>query len=319
MSFEEPTWLIALAAVPVAAGLYVAWERRGARRRAAFASPALLPAVAPRRAGWRRHVAPLLYALALAALIVALARPTTTVAVEVERATVMLVIDHSGSMASGDVAPSRLVAARRAGARFLDKVPAKLRVGLITYNQRAGLQQSPTTDRPSVRAPLEAMVPAGGTATGDALQLALRALRPKLPPGRKQAPAAVVLLSDGKSVRGRDPVEVARRAKRLRVAVNTVALGTPNGTIEVQRPDGSTYTEPVPPDPATLKEMARVSGGRAFTAEDAGELNQVYDKLGSQVGHRNEERQVTAAAVGAGLLLLMAAAGASLSWFGRVP
>jgi Ca-activated chloride channel family protein len=319
MHFEAPLWLLALAAVPVAMVLYATTERTGTRRRAAFAAPGLLPSVVPRRAGWRRHIAPLLYALALAALIVALARPTTTVAVPVERASVLLLFDHSGSMASKDVAPSRLVAARNAGQRFLGKVPKGVKVGVLAFNQRAGLLQSPTTDRTAAQTALNGIVPAGSTATGDALALAVRALRPKLGPGQKPAPAAIVLLSDGKSVRGRDPVDAARTAKRAGIRIYTVALGTPAGTIPLQHKDGRVTTEPVPPDPATMRAVASVSGGQAYTAEDAGKLAQVYDKLGSQISHRKEQRQITAGVAGAALLLVIAAAGASLTWFGRVP
>ncbi|MBI5105822.1 MAG: VWA domain-containing protein [Solirubrobacterales bacterium] len=319
LTFASPGVLFALIAIPLAMLAYAVAERRRARRRSAFASPALLPAVAPRPAGWRRHVAPFLYALALAALIVALAKPQATVAVDVERATVIFVTDRSGSMTAKDVQPSRLVAAQRAARAFLDAAPRQVRVGLVAFNQRPALTQSPTTDRAAMREAIAAIEPAGGTATGDALALALRAARRPVNPGEGPPPAALVLLSDGVSTRGRSTDEVARAAKKARVPVSTIALGTPDGTIEVPRRDGSVETRPVPPDPDALRRIAEISGGRAYRAEDAQSLKDVYDRLGRRAGKKDEQREVTAAAAGAGLLLLVLGAGSSLRFFGRLP
>jgi Ca-activated chloride channel family protein len=130
-----------------------------------------------------------------------------------------------------------------------------------------------------------------------------------------------VLLSDGASTRGRDPLEVARRAARLRIPIYTVALGTDSGTIEVPRPGPASGTETrrVPPDPATMVRVARTSRGQAYTVDDAEELDTVYDRLGSQLGTRDERREITAAFVGGALGLLGAAGAFSLRWFGRLP
>src|SRR4051794_29124451 len=121
--FAAAAWLLALLVVPVAAVLYLMGDRRRRRGRAAFAAPALLPAVAPHRPGWRRHVPMAFYALALAALAVALAKPQRTVAVPVEQASIVLTFDRSGSMAAVDVKPTRMEAARRAADQFLKAVP----------------------------------------------------------------------------------------------------------------------------------------------------------------------------------------------------
>jgi Ca-activated chloride channel homolog len=319
VSFQAPLFLLGLAAIPVCAALYARFERRARRGREAFARPALMPAVAPRRPGWRRHAAPALYALALAALVVALARPQASVAVDVEQATVVLTTDRSGSMAATDVAPTRLVAARRAAQRFLARVPSRVKVGAVAFNQSAQLVQAPTTDRGDVRDALAALRPAGGTATGDALELALRAVRRAKRPAAKPPPAAIVLLSDGVSVRGRDPLEVARRARRARVPIYTVALGTAGGTIRVPRASGGFRVERVPPDPASLRRIAQSSGGRAYTAASAAQLDAVYERLGSQVAKRREHRQVTAAWAGGALLLVLSGGVLSLGWFGRLP
>ena len=155
-------------------------ERRRRRAAAAFAAPAVAASVVPRRPGWRRHVPLALAGLATAALIGALARPQVSVAVPAEQATIVLAMDHSGSMMATDVAPSRLVAARDAGEAFLDKVPERVRVGGVVFNHaRRGRRRRPTTDRDELRRPRcdDAMKPSGGTATGDALATSLAMMR----------------------------------------------------------------------------------------------------------------------------------------------
>jgi Ca-activated chloride channel family protein len=278
-----------------------------------------MASVAPVAPRWRRHVPLTIFAIALAALIVAAARPQKTVAVPDERASIMLVTDVSGSMTATDVAPSRLAAARTAAERFLSSVPRRIRVGVMVFNQRPRTLLSPSRDRAAARAALGRMRPSGGTATGEAIKAALQVLRPPLKLGRRPAPAAIVLLSDGKSVTGRDPVAVAREAARDRVPIYTVALGTATGTIRVPRGGGrgGTVSVAVPPDPATLRRVARVSGGVSYAVDDADQLATVYDRLGSQLGHRRERRDVGYWFVGGALGLLALGTGASLTFFGR--
>jgi Ca-activated chloride channel homolog len=129
-----------------------------------------------------------------------------------------------------------------------------------------------------------------------------------------------VLLSDGASTKGKDPVQAAREAGRAKIPVYTIALGTPTGTIEVPRPGGASGTEVrrVPPDPESLAEVARASGGRTFAADDAGELKRIYDRLGSQLSTEKRKRQLTSSFAGGALVLLLAGAGMSLAWFGRL-
>jgi Ca-activated chloride channel homolog len=319
LSFASPGVLVALLALPALAGWYVVRQRERRRAAAAFAAPALVPSVVPRRPGWRRHVPALVLALALAALVVAAARPQTTVAVPQEQASIMLVTDVSGSMLATDVAPSRLVAARRAAQRFVDRVPKKVQVGVMAFNQTPQVLQSPTRDREAVAQALQALTPSGGTATGEAIQTAVRILGAKRSKDGKRPPAAIVLLTDGASTRGVDPVEAATAARRLRIPVFTVALGTPEGTITVPRRNGQgTVTRPVPPDPASLARIARASGGEAFAAADADRLSKVYERLGSQLGRHNEKREITAGFAGGALALLLLGAAMSLRWFGRL-
>jgi Ca-activated chloride channel family protein len=321
MSFQAPLFLAGLVLVPLFALAYALHARGRARAAEAFALRPVQPSVAPRRPGWRRHVPMVAYALALAALVVALARPETTVAVPDERASIMLVTDISGSMEATDVQPSRLVAARDAAEDFLDTVPRDIRVGAIAFNQRPRALSAPTTDRAAVRAALRRLEPSGSTATGEALNAALTIL------GRQRGaegsddppPSAIVLLSDGESVRGRDPIDVARTAAEQEIPIYTIALGTEQGTIEVEGENGRTETRRVPPDRDAMQQVAEISGAQTFEVTDADALSAVYEKLGSQVGTKMEERQVTAWWAGGAVALLAAGAALSLAWFGRVP
>src|SRR3954453_6820740 len=194
MTFQTLWLLLGLLLLPVLGAAYISTERRRRRAAAAFAAPATVASVVPRRPGWRRHLPVAVAGLALAALIGALARPQVSVAVPAEQATIVLAMDHSGSMMATDVSPSRLIAARNAGEAFLAKVPEKVRVGGVVFNHRAQAVASPTTDRAVVREALnKAMTPSGGTATGDALATSLEMIK------ATKAPGAIVLLSDGKA------------------------------------------------------------------------------------------------------------------------
>jgi Ca-activated chloride channel family protein len=234
-----------------------------------------------------------------------------SIAVPAEQASIVLAMDHSGSMAATDVAPSRLEATVAAGERFLEQVPGKVRVGGVVFDHRAEAVQTPTRDREALRLALrEKMRPSGGTATGDALATSLAMLQARKAQDGRRPPAAIVLLSDGTATHGRDPLPVADQARELGVPVYTVALGTAAGTL----PDG----ERVPPDAEALREIAERSGGRAYTAEEAGALREVYERLGSQVATEREDREVTAMFAGGALMLLVGGSGLSLLWFRRL-
>ena len=314
MSFASPAWLAALAIVPLGVLLYALARRR--RRRWALRYPAVatVAAVAPRPSAWRRRIPAALLALAVVALVGALARPQSTVAVPIERATVILIMDGSRSMQAVDVEPSRIAAAKAAATTFLDQVPDRLRLGFVGYSQTPTIVQRPTTEHEAVRAALDSLIADGGTATGEAIDAALNTLNERGQRGR--APAAIVLLSDGKSTDGRDPVEIARRARELKVPIYTVALGTEDGVVP-----GGPYGQPlpVPPDPETMRRIARVSGGKAYEIDEGGSLEQVYESLGSRLGTRNEKREVSSSFALGGLLLLAGAAGLAVRWRSRLP
>lgn len=318
MSFASPAVLLTLLVLPLLAAWYVAEQRRRRAAAAAFAAPRLQPSVAPRRPRWRRHAPILVVGLALAALVLAAAKPQRTVAVPAERASIMLAIDTSGSMTATDVQPNRLVAAKRAARRFLDRVPKRVNVGVVSFSGTARVLQSPTQDRSAAQDAIDALKPTGGTATGEAMANSLAALRSVPSKSGKRPPGAIVVLSDGASTSGRDPLAVAREAARQKVPVYTVALGTQRGTITVRRRDGSTETKAVPPDVKSLEDVARTAGGKSFKAESTAGLNQVYERLGSQLGRKNVKQQISSTFAGGGLALFLLGAAMSLRWFGRL-
>jgi Ca-activated chloride channel family protein len=322
VSFGAPLILIALVAVPLLAVGYAVLQRDRVRAAAAFAAPAMAPSVAPRRPRWRRHVPLLAFLLAVAILVVAAAKPQRTVAVPVEHAQIMLLTDVSGSMLATDVKPNRLVAARRAGAAFVDQVPKQVNVGIEAFNQVPQVLANPTTDRDALSLALGRLKSSGGTATGEAIQTGVKVLQQAPSLNGKKPPSAIVLLSDGASTKGVDPLAAAQAAAKLKIPVYTVTLGTASGTITVPRseanPAAGTITKPVPPDEASLRQIAQASGGKSYSAESADDLSDVYKRLGSQLGTKKEPRQITAGFAGAGLALLALGAALSLRWFGRL-
>jgi Ca-activated chloride channel family protein len=311
VSFQAPAFLLALLLVPLAAVAHGAAQRRRRAAAEAFASPAVRASALPRTPGWRRHAPIALYGVALAALAIALARPEATIAVPAEQATVVLATDRSGSMRATDVAPTRRAAVINAAERFLDRVPDRVKVGAVAFNGRPAVLEAPTTDRAPVLEAIRSTEAKGGTATGDGLATALELVRRG---GAKRPPAAIVLISDGESTKGRDPVEVAREARRLGIPVYTVALGTASGS--VVGADGVRHQ--APPDPETMRAIAAASGGRSFAVKDADGLATVYERLGSQVATERKPREITAAFAGGALVFVAGGALLSLHWFRRL-
>src|SRR3954447_7240975 len=313
MSFASPWWLPALLLVPLAGAAY--WRGRARARRYAVRFPAVatLKVAAGTVPAWRRHAPALLALAALTALALALGKPNATARVPVERASIMLVTDHSGSMQATDVQPTRLEAADSAAHDFLDKVPAQTRVGVVAFAAEPDEVQAPTADHDVARRAIDAQRAEGATATGDALETALGLLKrdPTHPP------SAIVLLSDGATTTGRDPLDVAEEAKRAHIPVYTVALGTDEATVPNPDPFGPPLQ--AAPDPETLRRISEITGGRAFTASDQSELSDIYSSLGSKLGTREVHHQITAGFAIGGLLLLLGAAVTSQRWVGRLP
>ena len=320
MDFREPLVLIGLALLPLAVLAYVAAQQRRRRYAVRYTNVDLLASVA--KASPLRHLPALLALLAFAALLVALARPERTVAAKREEATVIMVTDTSGSMLAKDVRPDRLTAAREAALTLNEQVPEDFRLGLIKFGSRAEQVVEPTTDRGRMELALRQLDVAGGTAMGDGLKLGLDAAETPIPDGlggTRKLPTAIVLLSDGANTRGEDPIDIAQQAKKAKIRIYTVALGTPNGTLETTRPDGSTRSQRVPPDTLTLREIARDTGGRHFSAPDADQLEAVYAGLATRFATVEEKQEMTASFAGIGLVLLLGGLSISLLRGGRLP
>ena len=298
MSFQAPLILAGLLLVPLALAAYVLAQRRRRRYAVRYTNLDILAAAAGR--DWGRHLPAALALLALAALVVALARPQRVVADERREATVVMVTDHSGSMKNTDLAPTRMAAAQAAGRRLAERLPQDFKLGLVVFGTRADQLVEPTTDKSRVVRALDAVKVTGYTAMGDGLALALDAARVPTPGGGRP-PARIVLLSDGRNTRGVDPITVAQRAKRYGIPVFTVALGNP------------------PSDATTLQEIARTTGGRYYTASDAQRLEDVYAGLGTRFAKLQSKQQVTAAFAGGALVFLLAGAGVGLVRGGRLP
>jgi Ca-activated chloride channel family protein len=326
VSFEAPALLFALLLVPLAAVGYWLLQRRPSRYAIRYPNVEVLAAVVGRRRTWKRHVPAALLLAALAALAVAFARPTMTVQAPDERASVVLVVDISGSMRAQDVQPTRLAAAKQAMLSFLGQAPDSLRVGIVAFSNEAQVVATPTLDRAQLRQGIGLLEPAFGTALGDAIARSVELARTTtaavgqansapVKDAQGRALASILLLSDGFQTRGLlSPGQGAERARSAGIPVFTIALGTEGGTI-VDREQ----VIPVPPDRETLAAIAEYTGGEAFDAETAGALKDVYQGLGSRVGRRERPREVTSTFVAAGALLLVGAAGAAMLVAPRLP
>jgi Ca-activated chloride channel family protein len=336
MSFGHPILLLTLLVLPLAVLAYVLLERRRARYAVTFTNLDVLASVAGGRSP-RRYVPPALFLVALGLLCVALARPHRSTLVASDKATVILVVDVSGSMHATDVKPTRLGAAQAAVRSFLERVPKRVKVGLIAFSSEPQIAAPPTTDRDLVRRSLDELdffQAYGGTAIGDAIAAATELGKKAV--GKDQKPetiaytieksnplVSILFLSDGKQTRGSlTPLAGAQRAKAAEIPVYTVALGTPNGVLN--RPfgfggNGMPTRIPVPPDPATLHAIASTTGGKFFNARSADALQSAYKQLGSKLGRVPGTREATNEAVFLAVLALLAAAILSALWAPRLP
>ena len=320
MSFEAPLALVGLLLVPVLVALVFVHERRRQAQAARFGNPALLPNVIDRAPGRLRFLPLAIFVGALCAMVLGVARPHATVSVPREEATVMLAIDVSRSMKATDVVPTRLDAAKSTAEAFLAKVPAKFRVGVVSFASNTGVAVPPTADRSLVRAALDTLKPGEGTALGDAVLLSAQLGSRQRARDGTRPPTSVLVISDGARVGGRTtPQTAAQRARTLHVPVYTVVLGTHNGVVEETLTGGFRATIRVPPSPQTLRQIAQTTGGESFTVTDRAGLRKIYEQLGSRLGHRKEDREITDAFAGGSALLLLAGAAASLTLFRRVP
>jgi Ca-activated chloride channel family protein len=339
LTFLWPTMLWLLLAVPLIVFVY----GRVLRRRRALASRhARLETVGAATGGrLQRAVPPLLWLLGLTALILAVARPQAALVLPARIETIILALDMSGSMRATDLEPTRLVAAQNAAKAFVADQPRHVKIGVVGIAASAALVQSPTDNREDIVKSIERLEPQRGTALGSGLAIALDAALPQArinveefinpPKGKKDEPAkkledremtagsntaaAIVLLSDGQSNVGPDPLKAADLAANYGVRVFTVGMGTPEGT--TVSADG--WQMRVRLDEEKLKQVARVTEGEYFRAVDAKELKKIYSRLSAKLGFEKQQpTEITGLFAAIGALLVALGAALSMLWFNRV-
>jgi Ca-activated chloride channel family protein len=316
MSFISPLRLLLFLPVVAVLGFYLVQAIRRRQYTVRFTDLSLLASVAPRRpAWWKRHVPAALLLLSLLGMVISLGRPTATERIPRERATVVMAIDVSNSMAADDVSPTRLEAAQDGAQAFVDQLPARLNLGLVAFDGTASVLVSPTTDREAVRSAIDALELGPGTAIGDAVATSLDSIA-SVPgePGQPPAPGRIVLLSDGETTRGLPNTTAAQQALAKNVPVSTIAYGTQDGEVTIQ---GRTIGVPV--NREALEQLADQTHGSSYTAETGDELKDVYSDIGSSIGYDKREVEIGRWFVGAALLLGLVSATLSVLWSSKLP
>jgi Ca-activated chloride channel homolog len=315
MNFLHPgrLWLFIAVAAVVAGYVLIHLRRRRAIER--YTSSHLHSSIAPDRLGWRRHVAPVLAAGALALVVLGLAQPAMAQNVARDEGVVVLTVDVSASMTATDIAPTRIEAAIEGASKFVDEIPDGIEVGLVAFDGTARLLVEPTVDHESVITAVHTLTTGPRTATGEGIATALDSITSSLSKGALAAddvPASVVLLSDGYTTVGRSAEQAAQMAADLGVPITTIAYGTPTGTVQVQG-----QIVDVPADTSTMRTVAEMTGGRSFEATSAGELDKAYTDIRTIVGYTTEYRDVSRALFGAGLLVLIGSTPFAFVWAAR--
>ncbi len=346
MSFTWPALLWLLLALPVLVGIYVLLLRRKKKSAVRYANLDMVKEAMGPGARFRRHVPPALFLIALALLIVAMARPAATVTLPTQKQTIILAMDASGSMRAKDVLPSRLEAAQAAAKQFVADVPAKTQIGVVTFAATAALVQPPTSDREAVVAAIDRMQLQRATATGSGLIVSLATIFPDagfdvssaifgrdaarnapigdakknekkefkpVAPGSYNS-AVIILLTDGQRTTGPDPIDIAKMAADRGVRVYTVGFGTTSG--EIIGFEGWSFR--VRLDEETLKTIAIMTQGEYFYAGTAADLKKVYQTLNSRLSLEKRETEVTALFSGVAALFALVAGLLSLLWFNRI-
>ena len=313
--FLQPWWLLAVLPVLSVVGVYVWRQFRRRSYAMKFTNVDLLRTLAPKGLGWRRHAAAAAFLLSLLGLALAMARPSIDREEPLERATVMLAIDVSLSMEADDVQPNRIEAAQEAAKAFVQELPPTYNLGLVSFAKSANVLVSPTKDREAVIAGIDGLTLAEATATGEAVFTSLDAIRSVPADGANGAPPArIVLLSDGYRTSGRSVEDAAAAAEAANVPVSTIAFGTDTGVVDIRG-----QLQRVPVDRLSLQQLAEKTKGYFYEAASVSELKQVYEDMGSSIGHRVQPREVTQWYAGVALLLGLIAGGMSLLWTSRLP
>jgi Ca-activated chloride channel family protein len=319
VSFASPQVLIGLAAVPLLVVVYAVHDRRRRRMLSRFATPALLPSVVDRSPGWRRHLPVAVLFVALAAMIVGVARPRATLKVARQEATVVIGIDTSLSMSATDVKPSRLARAREIARAFVEQVPSSFQISLVSFGSRAVVAVPPTTDRGLVDSSLQLLHAGTGTALGDAIVLSTKIARQERASDGAVPPAALLLITDGAPDGGQSPLPSAiAAAATAHIPVYSVIVGTSGGSVTTRLTGGYTERVNVAAQPATLQTIAKSTGGEVFASPADPRLKDVYGRLASKLGSRRTTREISDLFAGGSAFLLLCGSGLSLLWFRRI-
>ncbi len=346
MTFLWPQMLWLLLLVPVTVCVYVLLLRRKKKAALRYASLSLVKDALSAGQRFRRHVPPLLFLLALTLMLVAIARPAAVVTLPSQHETVILSMDVSGSMRAADVAPNRLAAAQEAARAFVGDLPKTTRLGVVSFAATAAVVQSPTHSREDILAAIERFTLQRGTAVGSGILVALkmifpdvefdlRSSNPRPNPARstpldssrtpdKAAPkpvapgsyagAVIILLTDGQTTTGPDPIEAARMAADRGVRVYTVGIGTTSG--EIIGAEG--WSMRVRLDEESLKTIANLTQAEYFYAGTAADLRKIYQHLNTRIFLEEKETEITALFAAAAALMAFFSALLSMLWFNRI-
>jgi Ca-activated chloride channel family protein len=321
--------LISLLLAPLGAWLYARLQRRRRELAARYGSLGLVQ-MAGRAPGARRHVPPALFLSGLTVLLLGLARPQAAVSLPRIEGTVILAFDVSGSMAAEDVQPTRMEAAKAAARDFVERQPPGVQIGVVAFSEGGLPVQAPTSDQQAVLAAIDRISPQRGTSIGQGILASLNTIaagsEPEAPPGggdpqptpvpeEVDTPASIVLISDGENTAPPNPLDAAQAAADRGVRIYTVGVGSAAGTtLEVEG-----FTVHTQLDEATLQQIAQLTAGVYFRAEDQQQLRAIYDNLALRLVTEPEMMEVTALFTGAGMLFLLLGAACSLLWFSRAP
>jgi Ca-activated chloride channel homolog len=337
VSFLWPEMLWLLLVLPVLLAAYVAVLRQKKKLALRYASLGLVREAMGTGQRIKRHIPPALFLCALAAMVVAIARPQATITLPTQHETVILAMDISGSMRATDVEPNRLVAAQNAAKAFVGQQPDNVRIGVVAFAGTATVAQAPTRSREDVVAAIDRFQLQRATAIGSAIIVSLATLFPgegydvsafsyasekkaqkppnfkPVPPGSYQS-AVIILLTDGQRTTGPDSVMAARLAAERGVRIYTVGVGTPGGaTIGFEG-----WSMHVRLDEETLRSIADLTRGEYFYAGNALELKRIYETMRSRMVLETRKTEVTAFFAAAAAVLVVLAAGLSLAWFSRI-
>jgi len=341
MTFIWPEMLWGLIALPLLVLLYVWLQKRRKKTTLRYASLGLVREALGKSIAWRRHLPPVLLFTAIAALLLASARPAAVITLPSQQETIILAMDVSGSMRASDVLPDRITAAKEAAKAFVAELPRSVRIAVVQFAGTAAVVQAPTLSRDDVVAAIERFQLQRGTAIGSGIVLSLATLFPDagidlsqitgqraMPPGPNDKPkpeftpvppgsypsAAIILLTDGQRTTGPDPIEAAKMAADRGVRVYTVGVGTKEGeTIGFEG-----WSMRVRLDEDTLKGIANMTRADYFYAGTAEDLKKVYQGLSTKLIVEKKETEISALFAAFGALFVVIAASLSVWWFGRV-